>query len=320
MYPDYYQVRAENKAQIKRLGLLAGGALLGYIIIQNGLSLLFTKVGLMDLYSRNPVYQSAMDIIFTLCGLFLPFLFFGRKMQKISHCADPLRPKAAGNKTDVFLAVVAGVGVCMLANIFTSYFTMFLAMFGIELSSPDIAMPGGAEGVLITLLRVVVVAALCEEIAMRGYVMGSLRKYGDGFAIFAAAFVFAVMHGNLIQAPFALIAGVAIGYFTVKTGTLWTAFIIHALNNTVSVLSSYAYDMLGAEKASVLYMIILVFLITAGLICFAAFTVRTKSVKLSAGNSMLSPGEKMWAFIFNPTMIIALVFMLYITAAYIDLA
>ena len=66
--------------------------------------------------------------------------------------------------------------------------------------------------------------------------MGNLRKYGDKFALLASALVFAVMHGNLVQAPFALIAGFGLGYLSIKTGTIWTGIAIHAANNLISVI------------------------------------------------------------------------------------
>ena len=61
-----------------------------------------------------------------------------------------------------------------------------------------------------------------EEFAMRGVVMQSLRKYGDWFAIIMSSLVLALVHGNMVQIPFAFIAGIAIGYAVTVTGSMWT--------------------------------------------------------------------------------------------------
>lgn len=73
---------------------------------------------------------------------------------------------------------------------------------------------------------------------MRGVVMQPLRKYGDWFAILTSAFVFALMHGNLVQAPFAFIAGIGLGYAVIASGSLWTGILIHLLNNSISVIQT----------------------------------------------------------------------------------
>ena len=149
--------------------------------------------------------------------------------------------------------------------------------------------------------------------------MGNLRKYGDKFAIVVSATVFAVIHGNLIQAPFALIAGFALGYFSVKTGTLWTGIAIHAANNFISTAVSYAMDFYGEEKVAMVYAYILYGLIIIGFIAVKAFNKRNSNKFFYEDSLMLSVGEKVKDFFLNPAMIVAMGYMLYITSLYIGL-
>ena len=90
---------------------------------------------------------------------------------------------------------------------------------------------GAIPGRIIYALSVAVVAPLVEEFAMRGVVMQPLKKYGRWFAIIASSLVFGVLHGNFIQAPFALIAGIGIGYAVCVTDSIWTGVLIHFCNN-----------------------------------------------------------------------------------------
>ena len=206
---------------------------------------------------------------------------------------------------------------CIEANIATTYLTVIMSIFGFELSSPDIPMPGGAAGVVTSIIRIVVVAAIAEELTLRGYVMGNLRKYGDRFAIIVSSVVFAIMHGNLIQAPFALIAGFGLGYFAVKTGTVWTAVAIHAANNFISTAISYAMDYFSEEFVSLIYAFVLYGFIFFGLIALWLLKFRNNQ-KLRGDCLGTSDKDKMKAFFLNPAMITALVYMIYITTKFVS--
>lgn len=316
--PDFYAKRQKNKNEIKKLGFYTGAALILQIVIQNVLSLFLDMMGLMEKYSNDGVYQNAVDIILVIVGLLVPFYFFGKKMKNVSGISEPLPLNKPCDKPSFILAVISGLGLCMLASVITSYFTIFISLFGIELTAPDVPMPKGTVGVITTLLRVVVLAAVSEEICLRGYVMGNLRKYGDKFAVIISATVFAVVHGNLIQAPFALVAGFAIGYFTVKTGTLWTGIAIHAANNFISTAVSYAMDFFPEEKVTLAYAFMLYGLIITGIITMKAFNKRNTDRKFYEDELAISMGEKVKAFFLNPAMIAAMGYMLYITTLFVD--
>lgn len=316
---SFYLHRQENKSRIKKLGLLVGGAFLLYVVLQNLLYIIFDFAGLTELYSSDPVYQSAVDIVLICISLPLPFYILGKRMKKISLVAEPLNLDKPYSAAKTGLAVVAGVGLCMLSNIITSFITVFMEAFNLHLKSPDVEMPTGTAGIIISVVRLVICAAMTEEIVMRGYVMGNLRAYGDKFAIIMSSVMFAAMHGNLVQAPFALIAGFALGYFSIKTGSLWTGIIIHALNNTISVVITYATEGLSEEKANMLAAILIYGLIFVGALAFILFRMITKDRPLTDNCRALSLKEKCSAFILNPTMLLSFAYMLYITSFYIEI-
>ncbi len=315
----FYIHREEKKRQIKKLGLLIGGAFLLYVLLQNVLFILFELAGLTDLYKTDAVYQSAVDIVLICVSLPLPFYLLGKKMKKVSLVSEPLSLEKPESFFTSAMAVIAGVGVCMFANIITSYITVFMEVFGVHLKSPDIEMPSGITGMTITFIRVVVCAAMTEEIAMRGYVMGNLRAYGDKFAILMSSVMFAAMHGNLVQAPFALIAGFAIGYFSIKTGSIWTGIVIHAVNNGISVVITYASEHLSENGANIIAAALIYGFIIVGGLSFILFKMMIKDKHLSDNCTVLTTREKCSAFIFNPAMIISFAYMIYITSLYIEI-
>ena len=326
--PDYYgapdsMILARKKREKRELRLqstFASCAVLSLVLVQNIAVSLMALTGLYDKYMGDPLFQSGADIIIILLSILLPFSVFGKLIEKKSGLKNSLpfeKPKAKGLMP---LAVFSGLGFCMVANIITNVLTSFVSSFGVELSSPDLAMPEGALGIVVSFCRIVVVAAFVEEIAFRGYIMQNLRKFGDGFAIAMAALVFALMHCNLIQAPFALIVGFALGYLSIKTGTLWTAVIIHALNNSVSLIVSYLSESVEEKLLNYTVSLLIYALIFAGLLCFIAFVRKANKIPYFKTRTALSGPNKVFTYLTTPTMLIAIALMLYFTAQYVNTA
>ena len=315
--PEYFTKKEAQKKEIKYMGYFTGFALVCQIVIENLLSKIIELTGMTEKYLSDGVFQNCVDIIIVSIGMLVPFMIVGKKMKETSGEREPVALGKPTSPLTFILAVVAGIGLCMFANIITTYFTLFVGFFGFELYSPDIPMPGGAVGVLTGLMRIVIVAALTEELALRGYIMGNLRKYGDKFAILASSVVFALMHGNLVQAPFALIAGFGLGYLSVKTGTIWTGIAIHAANNFISMAVSYAIDILPEDTVNIIYAFILYGFMVFGMVSLWLLKSSDKLLSLRKDYLNTSVKEKMKFFFINPAMIPPIAYMLYITARFI---
>ena len=315
--PDFFTKKEAQRKEIKYMGYYTGFALVCQIVLENILSKLIEITGLTDKYLSDGIFQNCSDIIIVSIGMLVPFLLVGKKMKDVTGEKEPIALGKPTSPVTFVLAVVAGIGFCMVANIVTSYFTVFVSLFGVELYSPDIPMPTGAVGVITSILRVVVVAALTEELVLRGYVMGNLRKYGDTFAILASSIVFALMHGNLVQAPFALIAGFGLGYLSVKTGSIWTGIAIHAGNNFISTAVSYAMDILPEETVNVIYVFILYGFMVFGMIALWLLKNNEDLLPIRKDYLMTTTKEKLKLFFINPAMIPPIAYMLYITAKFI---
>lgn len=75
-------------------------------------------------------------------------------------------------------------------------------------------------------------APIAEELIFRGFVQRSLMPFGKKFAIFGAALLFGMFHGNLIQTPYAFVVGLVLGYVTAEY-SIWWAIVLHMINNMV---------------------------------------------------------------------------------------
>ena len=317
--PEYFMKKELERKALRKLGIYTGSAVLLSILFQNILVLILQLTGLHTRYYDDAYFSSAVDILIVVIGMLLPFVLLGKKMKKASGTVQPIMLGKPYRPSLMLPAIFAGIGFCMIGNIVNTYISTFFSSFNVEFSSPEIPMAEGVSGIIITFFRVAVTAAIVEELSFRGFVMGNLRFFGDGFAIVVSSVVFAILHGNMVQAPFALMVGCALGYLSVKTGTLWTGIIIHALNNSLSIAVYYLSKSISEEQLAGLYVLFLFVTITLGIISFGYFSLKTRGIPVSKGGTVLEGGEKVKAYFLNFPMIATVLYMLYITAEYVNL-
>ena len=185
---------------------------------------------------EEPGISQVYQIIFSVLVFTLPFII----CYKIGRykIGEFISFKKADKNTELTL-FFSGVAFCLFANISATYMDGIFNSFGIDYSLGDVEVPKGIFGFLLYTLSTAIVPAVLEEFALRGIVLGSLRKFGDAFAIITSAICFGIMHSNFEQIPFALMVGLFLGFATVKTNSLRVAICIHFFNNFISVVFSY---------------------------------------------------------------------------------
>ena len=87
-------------------------------------------------------------------------------------------------------------------------------------------------------LLVCVLVPIGEEMFFRGFVYGTLRRWGVAAAAVLSALFFAVVHQQIVHfLPIALL-GLVLAVLYERTGSLLPAMIVHAANNIVAVLGA----------------------------------------------------------------------------------
>ena len=315
---DYY-VREENeKKNIKLLSKAAGLGVIGYVLVQNIISVLIFLTPLGNLYLTDATVQSVITIFYSVLSLLIPFGIAGFYLEKRTGTDVFKFDKPVSNKL-MISATALGFFVCLVANYITSGFVTLADSVGIALSSPEYSVPEDFAGRLVYVISVAVVPALVEEFAIRGAVLQPLRRYGDKFAILASAIVFAVLHGNLIQAPFALIAGIGIGYAVCITNSIWTGILIHFCNNFYAVISEFMIADIADEKTlNIVYYVTMAVLLAVSIAGSVWFVIQRGKRRLVPSFTVLTESKKMKTFVLTVPMIIGFVMMLYFTAQYVD--
>lgn len=137
-----------------------------------------------------------------------------------------------------------GVALTLAANIPNNWFYQWIeSMVPIPSNPSGIPSGGGGGGSSLTTMGLVlyfvrstVVPMFFEELIFRGVLLGQLRRFGDGFAVFTTALLFGMFHENLPQILFAFLAGLVFGYMVVKTDNIWLAICVHFTNNAIATL------------------------------------------------------------------------------------
>ena len=312
-------IKTKERKNIRLFGSVAGGCILLYVLIQNVLSVPIALEPFRSAYFISAEFRCIVNIVFSIVGLLGPFALGAFLLHK-----KKALPTLAFGKPQSFALTVTSIPfgflVCLIGNYVTSVFVSLTRATGVELTAPEYTVPQSLAGRILYVVSVAVVPALVEEFAIRGVVMQPLRRYGDKFAIIVSAAVFGILHGNLVQAPFAFIAGLGMGYAVCLTNSIWTGVLIHFFNNFYSTLIDFLVaDIADEALLNMIWNISQVMLYALCISASVLFILIKGKKRLAPARVKLETGTKLGAYFINAPMIIAIIIMLRITAEYIRL-
>lgn len=92
----------------------------------------------------------------------------------------------------------------------------------------------------LVLLTSALLPALFEEFLCRGLILHEYRSCRPAVGLIVSALFFALLHGNLQQALYALTAGILFGLMATWTGSVWPSFTAHfTVNASQLILARY---------------------------------------------------------------------------------
>lgn len=271
---NYSPFDYQKEYEVKRLRKTSSGLgifVFSYFIIMIALSAaLGTVISIISPYSdllskSTPLFL--LDIFISAFAAFIPSLFYF--LFSGTSISDTIKVKYV--KLNTLIPLVAlGLGVAMFSNTVSGIVESNFSIFGLQ---NEVSFSQPTNSVLEKVLYIIAVSlvpALAEEFAFRGVVMGTLRKYGDAFAIISSSVVFGVMHGNISQIPFAFILGLVLAFADCKTNSIVPSIIIHFLNNLYAVIMDILQESYTiSDKAFyIIYLAIILGFCILGIISF----------------------------------------------------
>lgn len=199
-----------------------------YTIAISIIIILISKV--LGVNSRHP-----------LLGIFntiIPLILIVRKINKKSKLSigNNLVFKKEHIRI-IFPLIIIIVGINIVMSEVGNYITAIFPMSE-SLEKMFREMLGGEISFVGTIIKVVIVAAVAEEIFMRGIILdGLLGRYSEVKSVVISALLFGLWHLNIYQFPAAFVGGLLLGWIFVKTKSLLLCIIGHAVNNSLGFIT-----------------------------------------------------------------------------------
>ncbi|MBQ2828248.1 MAG: CPBP family intramembrane metalloprotease [Clostridia bacterium] len=310
---NFHAQNMKRKKDIKSHAIRIGVCILIFLSAPFVLGAILGVTGLFDIYSENLSLQYCIEMLLMVVFLFLPFFAvysISPKKDKDKIALSLEKPKSP---LLFALAIPMGLMLCFAGDYISSVIATLFEQIGITLTSvPDFEVPTEGTGLFLFAFSTIVPPAIIEEFALRSVTMQPLRKFGDKFAIIMTALVFGLMHRNAVQGIFAFIAGIIFGYIAIAADSVWPAVIVHALNNSFSVILSVLNET-NEEVANKVYALVVSIVMVAGVFSAMFFFLFAKRNKLRNPIPILPVKEKVKSFLLNIPMVISMVFMILYT-------
>ncbi len=299
-----------EKREIKKCGNVVGISLICVTAVSVILGIVLGVVSLlsgnrMELLTllEDAAFNAALQVVLSVMMFTLPFIIcFKIGGFRVSDLVS-FKKTEKGMALPLFFM---GLAFCAFANIGAGYVDAVFEMFGID-TSMSIDMPEGVFGFFLSVISTALVPALVEEFAMRGIVLGSLRKFGDSFALVTSSICFGLMHGNFEQIPFAFMVGMFLGFAVLKTGSLRVSMAVHFANNLVAVLISYLS--LGDDIINAVYVVYLLIALVLGVLLLK--NVKPDFFTLEKSETLLEAPKKFKTFFLSGGVIVFVIATLF---------
>jgi len=204
----------ENRRTFSKLGF-------AYLIYYFGFTVLSFLPMLIPGVTEGLGYLIATVLLLTL-------LLIWKKPAYFLDCCRARRKMKVTRLVILLVMVIAGQALFQLLTFVIDLIARIFGADAASILSPSAADPNDWS----IMLYVCLGAPIIEECIFRGWLLKSFQPYGKVFAIFASALFFGLIHGHLVQSPFAFAEGLVFGYVAVEYSLLW-ALGLHIFNNFV---------------------------------------------------------------------------------------
>lgn len=233
-------VSAENRIRLRRRILLCIGlplwVLAGFIlaaILVSVIDEIFKATGLLAEGAVNGSLRNAVitALAYTLTLVIVTAVPF--KLQKISTTKEELGLTRLPSWLDMVLAPTSFVAYLLLAGILISVVDGLFPSFDAE-QAQEVGFDNLSRyyEYILAFITLVIIAPVAEEVLMRGYLYGKLRKVTSAAgALIITSLLFSLMHFQWNVALSVLPLGILLAVLRETTGSIWAGILLHMIKN-----------------------------------------------------------------------------------------
>lgn len=186
----------------------------------------------------------ALGLVFLVPSRLFTLYQSRRKLKTTENILAPSAAEIGVSKpptfVDIGLAPIGYVVYIVAANIIINFFSFFSWFNADEEQNIGFSryLSGGDR--IMAILAVVFLAPIVEELIMRGWLYGKLRRrLGIVVSIFLTSIIFAVLHGQLNVGISVFLLSCALCGLREITGTVWSSILLHILTNGIAFYTIY---------------------------------------------------------------------------------
>lgn len=162
-------------------------------------------------------------------------IFIALKTIKLKFKED-IFTKVKATKKFIFLGTFSCIGTGIISTILYGIYAFILKSSGLTIPEPDFSFPKGTIYLILFLIYVCLLGPVLEEIIFRGFILKSMRKYGDLTAIIVSSILFSMFHLNLVQFVNPVLMGIILAFIAIKSESIIPSIIAHIFNNTITFM------------------------------------------------------------------------------------
>lgn len=269
----------ENKLSIRDSSI----SFLNSVILCQFGTLFFATIGLIIAAMFGVSNENFLTFLNTAVGclllslfmdglLVLIFLFFNK--NKNNHIIS--KPSIKKLLIYISFAIICFLLLNPIVNLFNSFIYKFFP-------ANDLTYKLTTTNYFISIISMVILPAIAEELVFRGIIFKGLQKYSNTFAITISAIMFSLFHLSLEQTIYPILMGLVLAVIMCYENNIIYCIAIHLTNNLIALTLKYFNISLTFDHWS--YILI-------ALVCLAIFiTLITLAIKKLKNQKQPIAGE-----------------------------
>ena len=177
-----------------------------------------------------------LDLCYKLGVLALPVVVYAARHEGVTLS---MRIRAPSAMTMVY-AVIIGGALAPLSRTLTVMWTLVLETAG---GHPVYAVraPDGMMDFAVRLVIDALLAGVCEELMMRGGLIGAWERRGTERALAVTTLLSAALAGSITEMPSNIVLGLTFGLIAVMGNSLWPAITAHVTYSALMIVTDFHY-------------------------------------------------------------------------------
>ena len=232
------------------------------IVLVTILSMFICKFAGLDYESYQTFFNTSYGYLILASVMYLViatvFFFINRKKD------NKIISKPSAKKIFLYI-LIALLSFLTLYPIITCIDSL-LVEWGFSLNTLSYEL--NTSGYFISLISIVILPAVVEELLFRGLIFKGLKQYGKVFSITISALIFSIYHMSIDQIIYPFLMGLLFGVIMYKENNILYCIAVHFTNNFVSLTLSYLDISLAFNHWTYILLAIILFMAFVGVVLY----------------------------------------------------